>query len=277
MKISVFFDHIIQAVQQQGLDTDSDRDMDNFLKGIRKLGIEAVEINYSYLRDNKERITRLLKKNDIGISCIYDFYDFTDYDGKTDGDMRMLFGHINMASELDAAKILVVPGFINDDYIESGDMDIASGNVALTQRNNMAVALKAAVEYAHSRNVYITLEDFDDKRAPYATAQGLLWFLNNVPGLKLTFDMGNFAYSGDDVSEAYELLKGYICHVHCKDRGLGLSTVHVGGGILPVDKLVRKLRSCGYNGYYAIEHFDAVDQAAYIKKSFNFLHECLDE
>lgn len=38
--------------------------------------------------------------------------------------------------------------------------------------------------------------------------------------LKFTLDTGNFAYSDEDAVQAYEVLKDYIVHVHCKDRNV---------------------------------------------------------
>ena len=67
--------------------------------------------------------------------------------------------------------------------------------------------------------VEVTLEDFDNAEAPYSRMNELLWFTRNVPGLRCTFDMGNFAFGYENVMDAYELLKNYIVHVHCKDRG----------------------------------------------------------
>ena len=65
-----------------------------------------------------------------------------------------------------------------------------------------------------------TLEDFDGPVQPFARMYQLLWFMENVPGLKFTLDTGNFAYSDEDAVQAYEVLKDYIVHVHCKDRNV---------------------------------------------------------
>jgi len=121
----------------------------------------------------------------------------------------------------------------------------------------------------------------------------LFWFFQNVPGLKFTFDMGNFAFSNENAEVAYDFLKNYIVHVHCKDRGLekiksknfeeeifeekfrnnkGLAASPFGSGYIPIEKLVKKILACGYDGYFAIEHFDAPDQLLFMKKSAEFLH-----
>ena len=81
--------------------------------------------------------------------------------------------------------------------------------------------------------------------------------------------MGNFAFGYENVVEAYELLKNYIVHVHCKDRsseGSGLLSVPTGSGYIPIAQLVRKLNAAGYRGYLSIEHFGDLDQLASIEQ-----------
>lgn len=113
----------------------------------------------------------------------------------------------------------------------------------------------------------ITLEDFERFLQPFARTYPLLWFMEHVPGLRYTLDIGNFAFSDEDVSYAAWLLKDYIVHVHCKDRaesplvhgrfcrGLGPDTGR--NGISADAKLLTDLEACDYDGYLAIEHFDA--------------------
>lgn len=72
-----------------------------------------------------------------------------------------------------------------------------------------------------------------------------------------------------------ELLKPYIVHVHCKDRGIEgenkLAGVSVGSGYLPIREMTECLRLQGYDGYLAIEHFDLPDQMKHIRESAEFL------
>lgn len=163
-------------------------------------------------------------------------------------------------------------------------------------------ALRELVSYGKEKNVRITLEDFDGFTSPCSRMLYLKWFLEQVPGLGHTFDMGNYAYSDEDVEAAYELLHPYIVHVHCKDRGVepqyrltegnikempkapegqgdilcrrycqGLAGVAVGSGYLPVRKLVEQLARQGYDGYLAIEHFNVPGQMEHIRRSAEFL------
>ncbi|MNN61200.1 Inosose dehydratase [compost metagenome] len=150
----------------------------------------------------------------------------------------------------------------------------------------MAAALREMSEYAGRKGLVVTLEDFDDSRAPFSTSGELLWFLNEVPKLGITFDTGNFIYRGEDALEAFEKLKSSIVHVHCKDRsleehpaeapkisvnGTRLFPSPVGSGCIPMQEILDRLGAVGYKDTVAIEHFDAADQLAYMKQSAEWL------
>ena len=97
----------------------------------------------------------------------------------------------------------------------------------------------------------------------------------------------NFAYSDENVWDAYTLLQEYIVHVHCKDRGeepdcseniynRGLATIPVGKGYLPIGALEEKLATKGYDGYLAIEHFGSSDQFTYLLDSAAYLKSLME-
>ena len=87
--------------------------------------------------------------------------------------------------------------------------------------------------------------------------------------MKGTFDTGNLIIHSEDVLTAWDLLRDRIVHVHCKDRGA--ESVAVGDGYIPVEGVLNRMTEAGYEGYLAIEHFDAADQESCIKKSAAFL------
>ena len=84
---------------------------------------------------------------------------------------------------------------------------------------NITAGLRRAVAYAKEKNVIVTLEDFDSTLSPCSRINALKWFMEQVPGLCWTLDVGNFAYSSENILDAYEVLHTYTAHVHCKDRG----------------------------------------------------------
>lgn len=281
MKISVFYDHILQGAEQSG------KSVPELLHMSRQAGIDGVEISLDTLCENPD-IPDMLKAAGLEVSCIYAFYDMGNRD---EGEREKL--HIDMAESVGAGRILVVPGFLTSgeseelqDCCESYERtaDFMKHNASVRK---MAAGLCSIIMLANGKGIKVTVEDFDGRTSPLSRMNGVLWFLKNVPGLYFTLDMGNFAYSNEDVIKAYELLGDYVAHVHCKDRGeesdasggnnQGLRSVAVGEGYLPIAEIVKKLQRTGYDGYLAIEHFDAPAQEDCIRRSALFLRSLLKE
>lgn len=265
MKLSVFYDHVLQAVIQSG------KPLEELLSGVKAAGIEAVEIRLEYLLEHEDTLV-LLKRTGLGLSCIYEFYDMDSKD-----EFEKIHKHIETASRVRADRILVVPGFLSKE--EAEEMQTLSRNYEKladffnhnTKIQRMAKGLRDCVRIGKEVGIAVTVEDFDDIKSPLSCMNGVLWFLENIPGLRYTLDMGNFIYHGEDVLKAYELLKDKISHVHCKDRGEGFSSVAAGTGSIPIASLVEKLKAAGYDDYLAIEHFDAPQQEKCMRKSADFL------
>lgn len=282
MIISVFYDHILQAADQTG------KPLCELLTGVRQAGIGAVEINLTYLLEHKET-TELLKQADLGVSCIYEFYEMDRCD-----ESNKIRNHIETAVEVGANRILVVPGFLSEQESEVMQSHMHSYDrvAAYLVKNekvlHMAKGLAYAAKLGKKAGVTVTVEDFDDIKSPLSGMNGIMWFLNRVPELRYTLDMGNFVYNDEDVLDAWEILKNKISHVHCKDRGVeedkssgnekssinrGLLSVAAGYGYLPIATLINRLKESGYDGYLAIEHFDAPDQEVCMRRSAEFLRK----
>lgn len=276
MKISVFYDHILQAKEQSG------KSMSSLLQMVYDEGIRGIEIRLSDLLQD-ETIPSRLQKAGLQISCVFDFYEMGLKNERSRG-----IQHIDMAEKLGANRILVVPGFLEEEEAETFHLVADSDKIAVFMEQNKSIMkmkenLLELVAYAKKSNVLVTVEDFDDRKSPLSRMYAIKWFLEQVPGLAYTLDMGNFIYSNEDVLQAWELLQDYIVHVHCKNRGEdmtvsgginpGLLPISTGEGYLPVGKLVENLQEIGYEGYLAIEHFDAPDQEDCIKRSAKYLRD----
>ena len=254
-KLSVFYEHILQACEQSG------KTIPEVLAFCREQGISAVEMNYSLFASEREVIAPMLSDAGLVISCMHETFDFSH-----DTDLGRAQQMLDTAASQQVSRVL----FAENKSIQ-----------------NMVHALSSLAEYAALRGVTITLEDFDGFLQPFARTYPLLWFMEHVPGLRYTLDIGNFAFSDEDVSYAAWLLKDYIVHVHCKDRAesplvhgrfcRGLGQTPAGTGYLPIAKLLTDLEACDYDGYLAIEHFDAPDQLSFIEQSAAFLRQWVSE
>ena len=282
MKLSVFFEHVKEAASQSGMSIAS------VLQAVRKAGIEALEKGHRDLLGESKAYLKLIQEADLKISCIYETFDFGGID-----DIQKAKPLIDTANRVGAKRVLVIPGFWQETEAKAlltVKEDYEKLCACLNENEKMQAmveALKQMVVYAKEQTkgeVLVTLEDYDYFTSPCAVKNMLSYFMEQVPGLRYTLDIGNFAYSDEDVREAYEVLGAFISHVHCKDRGReeevetlglknnkGLRPVPVGKGYMPMKELVTSLLRNGYDGYYAIEHFGAETQLAYMQASAAYL------
>ncbi len=289
IRLSVFFDHILQAEEQTG------KHIPVLLAEVKKAGISAVEINCTYLLEHPATL-EMLETAGLQVSCIYEFYAL-ERGRETEKARR----HIEIARKTKAGKILIVPGFFSvetEEFVNCvPDREKVRFYLSHSEKaQRMADGLREIVEMAGSRNIAdtpitVVIEDFDDRNSPIACVSGMQWFAEQVPGLCFTFDTGNFIIHGENIFAAWEELKDKVVHVHCKDRKISsdkpLQTqknatpdikecylpAAVGEGCIPIKELVYKMKEYGYRGYLAIEHFDAADQEAYMQKSAANLQE----
>lgn len=264
MKISVFYDHILQAAEQTG------KALPELLHETREAGIEAVEINMTYLSEHEETY-ELLKAADLKVSCVYEFYEM-----ESRNETERARKHIETARKAGAGLILVVPGFFTEETESFGE---CVGNQERTDKflNGNGKALRMAEGLAEitaigaEADIRVVIEDFDDVRSPISCVSGMKWFLERIPELKVTFDTGNFITHQEDIFTAWQALRDSVVHVHCKDRGT--QSVAVGDGYLPMTEILTDILQSGYRGYFAIEHFDAPEQENCIRRSAAKLQE----
>ena len=158
MKLSVFYDHILQAHEQTG------RPVPELLQFCRSLGIDAVEMEYRRFAGEETAIRAMLQE---------------DFPGNADlSEAKKL---LETASDLGTAQVLFVPGELNSQ--EAAELSACSKTYADTARfmeNSQSVrrmqrALADLTAYASRLGVKITLEDFDGFTQPFARMNQLLW------------------------------------------------------------------------------------------------------
>lgn len=279
-KISTFWDHIVEAEEQTNIDKLK------IVKDLKAAGADGIDIRLGQLLKDERKISAMLKESGLGISCIFEMYDWA-----VKPNYKQARKQVDKAVKYGAKAILVIPGFLPEDVATEfrklntrDEIWNYMDNSKLIQ--NIKNELIKLVDYAKTKGIWVTLEDFDGFTAPFARTEELYYFMKNVPGLKYTLDMGNFAYSDEDVLNAYGILQEYIVHVHCKDRGIepnheqfkfnqGLAASVTGSGYLPIRELMTKLLSKGYTGYMAAEHFGADNQYQFMLESVKYLKESL--
>ena len=256
MKLSVFYEHIIEAAKQEN------KSISEICKLASSFGIKGVEIENKRLFEDKKGVLSNLKEGNLEISCMYGFFDFSHSD-----DLNPGFEMVDLADELGIQKIMLIPGFLEDfEFLP----------IVYKQKvDKMIDMLKKVCIYAKEKDIMVVLEDFDDKIAPFATAKQLTYFYENIPELYCAFDTGNFLYSEEEALEVLPLFIDNIGHVHCKDRsfdikegeipkatikGRNMYSAPVGNGVIPMKEIVNRILAKGYHDYFAIEHFGSLYQ-----------------
>ncbi|MBO4883873.1 MAG: sugar phosphate isomerase/epimerase [Clostridia bacterium] len=267
MKVSIFLAHLNELASQRGCALAS------AAKEARSSGIDYVEADYASAAGHEAELRKLLESAGLQVGGLNTFFDF----GRQD-QSGLIESAIETAVRLKAAHIMAVPGFMRP------------GDDWAALREKLAEGLNALVGRAAEQGVSVVMEDFDSEDAPYGRMEELNWMLRQVPGLGCCFDTGNFLFFGEDVLKAYDLLEKRIAHVHMKDiayaplrgekgktalTGKQLYPAPVGSGELPMAEIVRRLYERGYNGVYAIEHYNAGDQLLFMRRSARWLNNII--
>ncbi|MNI45613.1 Inosose dehydratase [compost metagenome] len=279
MKLSVFYDHIREAAEQ------NNRSLEDICTQVKSFEIDAVEMDAACYKSDEAKIKALLDKASLQVSCMYGFFDFA-HESSEELKEEQISSFLAMASRAGASRVLVIPGFLNEQESDPGSAAYQQAIQA------MKTAVSRMCDLAKPHGITVGMEDFDAAEAPFATTEQLLSFVRDIPELSCTFDTGNFLYSGEDALESYAACKPYIGYVHCKDRtfkvhpgeepkltidGRAMYAIPVGSGCIPMKEIVTELLNSGYDDTFAIEHFGALDQLAYMKQSAGWLQELYKE
>jgi L-ribulose-5-phosphate 3-epimerase len=262
MKMAIFLDHLFESAQRDAIP------FDDALSRARLLGYQGLEITHDP-QMNAYSLENRLTHAGLFASALCVRVDFADHPQ----DMSLAFSALDQCCAMGATRYLVIPGMI----------DLHDPQHAQMQKDNMVEGLNRLCAEAKKCGVTVVMEDFDGAAAPYATAQGVRYFIDRVPELQVAFDTGNFAYCDEDELDAFELLKDRIAHVHLKDRALYTADPHerplvtrggrtlyaapFGYGIIRGEEILRRLRGIGYDGVLTVEHYGAPRPMHYMEKS----------
>lgn len=265
-KISVFYEHICCAAYQSG------KTVEEVLALAKSWGIDCLEINYNDLKADPEGMHALLDKFGLSISCMCLDMNFA---GETKEQSEMKCADAAETAHAFRCKtILCIPGL----YIPGEDKDVQNRKFL----DGLGTMCKAGAKYG----ITVTIEDYDNSLSPCVNIVGMKYLSDKIEGLKITFDTGNFLYSGDDTDAAYEKFKDKIVHCHLKDRsarptdlcakqldasGNAMYTTVVGEGEMEIGRRIKRMLSDGYTGAFVIEHFGLDDRLTAIQRSAEYV------
>jgi len=277
MHISVFYHHVLKACES------SPQSLPELLLQLRTCGVDGVYPDLNTLLIDYNGTMKQL--NDAGLRICGMCETFHWEHGFSETDVRTF---VDTAEQCGTDNILVVPGFLAKEEADVLRKIESPADVAAFMEQNHSVqsirkALQFTVDYAKTKGITVSLEDYDGWTAPYSRLVELQWWMEAVPGLGFTLDTGNFAFSDEDTFDACYRMRDHIVHVHCKDRGentsalpgsfnRGLLPCAVGDGYMPIEKCIAYLKETGYTGGLTIEHYNVSDYKEAILRSANYLN-----
>ncbi len=246
----------------------------------RELEFEAMELSAGNLGDRSaDEFGAICRDRGLAVSCINGPADLAAVDqGDFQAGLDQARGYIEMAGTLDCPVIMLIPGRAAS--IE--DKPRAAARIA--------EGLQQVVTEAEGAGVTVTLEDFPNLLSPYASVEEIRYLLERVPGLRLTFDNGNFLVAGDDPVQALKAFADRVVNVHIKDwepdpdrrriqcaDGTWLRGGLHGHGLIDHRAIFAELLKMGYAGYLAFEYEGIINHVQATREGMAYLRQVLAE
>ncbi len=209
---------------------------------VRGLGDELFDGKTKpFQQENLPKTLAQLKKIRMNISCISSGACLK-FPEKAEETRRELLRSIDVASQLEAPFVRIL-GDLSP--APDGEVDDA---VVLK-------ALRALIPYAEEKGVTLLVET----NGVYADTSRLASLLNQIESdsIGALWDMHHpYRYGNETPEQTVQNLGAYIKYTHIKDSVMENGRVAykmMGEGDLPVDAIMRALRSINYEGYISLE------------------------
>ena len=209
---------------------------------VRGLGEEIFAVKAKpFLKENIEETTRQLEKLHLEIPCLSSgcALRFADRIEETIGEIRQ---YIDLAARLGTPYIRVLG-------------DLTAAPVDEVDDEAVLAALKRLVPYAEEKNVTLLVET----NGVYADPPRLCRLLDQICSDRVAalWDIHHpYRFAGESPEQTVQNLGAYIKHTHIKDSVMldgKVSYRMMGEGDLPMDAIIRALRSINFEGYVTIE------------------------
>ncbi|MFW5798735.1 MAG: sugar phosphate isomerase/epimerase family protein [Planctomycetota bacterium] len=128
--------------------------------------------------------------------------------------------------------------------------------------------LKRAAPVVQDAGLTLTVENFPGAASAFVIADDLLQAIEQVPGMKVTYDNGNAA-SGEEPARSFERVAPYVVHAHFKDwdvrdepaegyrqmlDGRYYRAALIGEGVVDHKAVLEAMTRSGYDGCINIEY-----------------------
>jgi sugar phosphate isomerase/epimerase len=245
--------------------------------------VEGIELLHRFWYPQDEspaEIERALEQEGLVVACVGASNNFALPDAASRADqLRQIMKSVDIAAGFGAEVVRVFSGNRLDgvDFTEA--------------RRWIVEGLKAAADYAVSRNVVLCLEN----HGLFAGKSGqVMDIIRDVDSeaLRSTFDMGNFLLVDEPPEAALQVLQPMVSHVHVKDfmlveesyTGESYSALSgnryagkvIGEGGVDIRGLLTRLKTSGYDGWLTVEFEGDGEQQAGSIRSVEYVKQALE-
>ena len=250
-KISIFSDHISAIARQEGIT------FAQAAQKVKEIGFNGVDVRVL------QKPSQLKTLDSLGFiySCA-----IADIDYSRGGQAELEKKTVAFMKKYGIKQVLLVPGLIPEEAVDEADKaDARSRIVGFADR-------MAAKGYE------VILEDYDNPRSLCYNTAKLNTLFGMTDNLGMAFDTGNFLFAGEDAYRASLHFADKVKHVHLKDRAgaKDMKCVPAGTGCIPVEAVVRKLVSVGYDGWFTAEQFGSKQMLEDVKTAYANISKMLE-
>lgn len=271
-------------IKLSGFADEIDTNLDIQMKVLKKLGMSYVEMRgvdgkglVEHTINEAKEIKARLTDNGISLSSVGSPIGKIKITDEFAPHMELFKHTVEIAHVMDTPNIRMFSFFMpeNESYAP--------------YKNQVMDQLGQFVDYAKANKVLLLHENEKDIYGDMA--ERCLEIMKEFYGdhFQAVFDFANFVQCKQDTLEAYDMLKPYISYVHIKDAlWSDASVVPAGMGDGNVEKILRKLKDSGYQGFLSLEPhlsdfagFSALEKNGDQKKkmsgeeAFTMAHEAL--
>ncbi|MEJ2638073.1 MAG: sugar phosphate isomerase/epimerase [Desulfosarcinaceae bacterium] len=228
------------------------------IEKIAALGFDYVELamdppqaHYRLLTAQGKTIRAHLEDLGLGLVChMPTFVSTADLtDSIREASIEEVLGSLDVAADLGAAKVVLHPSTVK-------------GMASLVMEEALARASDALhrfVTHAEVLGLSLCLENMFPHISPYVEASRFEPLFAQFPNLRLTFDAAH-AHIGDLAGRRIKAILDRwgrrIGHVHLSDNdGYGDSHLTLGAGTLPLEMILKRLATVGYDDTITLEIF----------------------
>ena len=203
MKKSIFFVNVYGCPDVSG-------DLDKMFLLMNEIGASGLQFHITELMSlDATKFKALLKENEASVDCVHVTPRLLAEDDEIFAEaVKECETALENISQFGCKRLMVVP---------FTPFDVKDKKTALER---FAEGLRLVIEKAEKYGVSVVIENISLLTLPFSTLSDVEFLLDNVKGLKLCFDTGNFVCTKIDTIEAFEKFRSRIDMVHVKDFGI---------------------------------------------------------